>query len=94
MPPGQGPRDAKTPGVAAVYGTQAAAFGKSSGYDPLLREIVTFFKTKTPPIPAEETIEIYGFMSAADASRDQGGAAIPLPEFIGAARERVAANRR
>ncbi|MFM8891248.1 MAG: Gfo/Idh/MocA family protein [Planctomycetia bacterium] len=87
-------RDAKTPGVAIVYGTQSSAFGKSSGYNPLLREIVTFFKTKAPPLPADETIEIYGFMSAADASRDQGGAAISLPEFIAAAREAVSAKRR
>ena len=87
-------RDAKTPGVAIVYGTQSSASGKSSGYNPLLREIVNFFKTKTPPISADETIEIYGFMSAADASRDQGGAAIPLPEFIQAAREAVSAKRR
>jgi predicted dehydrogenase len=87
-------RDAKVPGVATIYGTESTVTGKNPGYGPLLREIVTFFRTGKPPVPAAETIEIYAFMSAADASRDRDGAAIPLPEFIQAARDHSAAEAR
>ncbi len=58
------------------------ATGKSSGYAPLLEQIVKFFKTGDPPVPAEETIEIFAFMSAADESKEQGGAEVSIPELI------------
>jgi hypothetical protein len=49
------------------------------GYRPLLVEIVKFFETKQPPVPNEETLEIYAFMDAAQRSKAAGGAAIKLP---------------
>ena len=58
------------------------AAGKPSGYGPLLEQIVKFFKTGKPPVPAEETIEIFAFMSAADESKAQDGAAINIQELI------------
>ena len=58
------------------------ATGKSSGYAPLLVEIVKCFKTGQPPVAHEETIEIYAFMSAADESEAQGGATISIQETI------------
>jgi hypothetical protein len=41
-----------------------------------------FFHSGTPPLSNQEMIESLGFAAAADASRDQRGAHINLPEFI------------
>ncbi|MGH9719887.1 MAG: Gfo/Idh/MocA family protein [Bryobacteraceae bacterium] len=43
------------------------------GYEPLVREIVKFFQTRTPPVPAAETLEIVAFMDAAQRSKAAGG---------------------
>ncbi|HSZ55526.1 MAG TPA: Gfo/Idh/MocA family oxidoreductase [Tepidisphaeraceae bacterium] len=48
------------------------------GYEPLLVQIVKFFKTRAPPVSAAETIEIYAFMEAADESKRQGGRPITI----------------
>ena len=50
--------------------------GKYGGYRPLLVEIVKMFKTGKSPVPPEETIELYAFMSAADRSKELGGAGV------------------
>ena len=42
-------------------------------YQPMVREIVKFFQTKTPPVPNSETLEIYAFMDAAQRSKESGG---------------------
>jgi predicted dehydrogenase len=49
-------------------------------YAHLLREIVRFFQTGTPPVSAAETLEIYTFMEAADESKRRGGAVVSLDE--------------
>ena len=54
------------------------AAGKFEGYEPLLVEIVKFFKTGKPPVAAEETLEILAFMEAADKSKQQGGRPVKL----------------
>jgi Oxidoreductase family, NAD-binding Rossmann fold len=50
----------------------------TAGYQPLLVEIVKFFETKQPPVPNEETLEIFAFMDAAQRSRDEGGKPVRL----------------
>ena len=75
-------RGGKSDFPTIIYGSEKMSTGKSSGYGPLLVEIVKFFKTGKPPVSAEETIEIYAFMSAADESAAQGGAAISIAETI------------
>ncbi len=40
--------------------------GSYDGYDPLLFDIVKFFRTGVPPVTEEETLEIYAYMEAAD----------------------------
>jgi predicted dehydrogenase len=76
---------------ATVFGSQGIApSGGYDGYEPLVREIVKFFKTGKPPVKAEETLEIYAFMEAADESKRQGGAPVALESVLAAAR-RVAA---
>ena len=58
-----------------AFGSKAiASSAREGGYEELCREIVRFFKTGKPPVTAEETIEIFAFMEAADQSKKQGGA--------------------
>lgn len=47
-------------------------------YLPLLTEIVKFFETGKPPVPNEETLEIYAFMDAAQRSKEAGGKPVKL----------------
>ena len=45
----------------------------ASDYVPMLKEIVKFFETGKPPVPNEETLEIFAFMDAAQRSKEAGG---------------------
>ena len=82
-------RGRRKPGNAYEGGYGGMAFGTKgsreiggfSGYEPLLVEVIKFFSTGKSPVSAEETIEIYAFMEAADESKRRGGASIQL-EFV------------
>ncbi len=50
----------------------------AADYGPLLVRIVKFFQTKQPPVPNEETLEIFAFMDAALRSKEAGGKPMPL----------------
>ena len=68
---------------AMVFGERAIApAGKFEGYEPLIVEIARFFRTRKPPLSAEETLEIYAFMEAADESKRQGGRPVTLEEVL------------
>ena len=41
-----------------------------------------FFKTGVAPLKPEETLEIFGFMEAADESKRQGGAPVSVGEVL------------
>lgn len=56
--------------------------GSSNGYPPLVVEIVKFLRTGKPPVSAEETLEIYAFMEAADESKRQGGKEVTLASVM------------
>ena len=56
--------------------TGEVSVGSFDGYVPLVAEIIKFFQTGVAPVPPEETIEIFAFMEAADASKAQGGAVV------------------
>jgi hypothetical protein len=45
----------------------------ADSYRPLLVEIMKFFETGQPPVPNQETLEIFAFMDAAQRSKDEGG---------------------
>src|SRR4051794_32994570 len=47
-------------------------------YLPLIREIVKFMKTHTPPEPNAETLEILAFLDAAQKSKEHGGSPVGL----------------
>jgi predicted dehydrogenase len=77
---------------ATVYGTKGIApSGGYDGYEPLVVEIVKFFKTGKPPVSAEETLEIYAFMEAADESKRQGGAPVTIASVLEKAKRAASA---
>jgi predicted dehydrogenase len=83
----RGIRSGKADYGAMVYGDKGnAASGGFGGYEPLVVEIVKFFKTGTPPVTPEETLEIYAFMEAADESKRQGGAPVTIESVMAKAR--------
>jgi hypothetical protein len=55
---------------------------KRSSYYGLMTEIVQFFRTRTAPVPIDETIEIMAFMEAADSSKSRGGASVRIAEVM------------
>lgn len=69
----------------------AAVFGKSStlqspqkpamAYNPMLANVIQFFRDKQPPVPNDITMEIFAFMEAANHSRAQNGALAALPSW-------------
>lgn len=75
----RGTRKGKHSYGATIFGTKAVRSVNGHSYKGLLEQIVKFFQTKEPPIPAEEIVELYAFMQAADNSKQQGGKTVPLP---------------
>ena len=85
----RGIRTGKSAYGVTILGTKAIVQSdKYGGYEPLVDEIIKFFKTGKVPVPQEETIEIFAFMSAADESKVKGGAAVSIPEIIEKAKMR------
>lgn len=56
--------------------------GPYGGYEPLLVDIIKYFKTGQVPVTPEETIEIFTFMEAADESKRQGGKNVTLESVL------------
>jgi hypothetical protein len=56
--------------------------GPYGGYEPLLVDIIKYFKTGEVPVTPEETIEIFAFMEAADESKRQGGKSVMLESVL------------
>ncbi len=68
---------------ATVFGTKAirtVAVGDED--EQFARVLIRFFKTGTAPIAAEETIEIFAFMDAAEKSKRQGGTPVSIAETV------------
>jgi hypothetical protein len=66
-----------------VFGTKMnGPSGRNEGYEPLLVEMCKFFESGIPPVTAEETLEIYAFMEAADESKRQGGKPVTLASVL------------
>jgi predicted dehydrogenase len=78
---------------AIAFGSKGIVHStKEGGYEELCREIGRFFKTRQSPVPAEETIEIFAFMEAADESKRQGGAPVSIAELMAKAKAEAAAH--
>lgn len=75
----RGTRSGKNEYGGTAYGEKGnATLGPYDGYRPLLVRIIEFFKTGIPPVSAEETLELYTFMEAADESKRLGGIPVRL----------------
>ncbi len=90
----RGIRDSRRGYGSTVFGTKAILpAGGFDGYEPLIVEIVKFFKTGKPPVSREETLEIFAFMEAADESKRQGGCPVSIESVMQKARQAVAATK-
>lgn len=84
----RGIRAGKADYGATVFGKAGVApAGGSGGYEPLLIEIARFFKTGKPPVSAEETINLFAFMEAADESKRQNGAPVTIASVMAKAKK-------
>lgn len=61
--------------------------GAYNGYNPLLIEIIKYFKTGIIPVSPEETLEILAFMEAADVSKKRGGIPVSVEKIMEKARK-------
>lgn len=74
---------------AVIFGTKGIeTSGGYGGYGPLIEEVIKFFKTRKVPVPPEETIDIFAFMSAADESKARDGAPVSIASVIEEAKKR------
>ncbi len=72
---------------STVFGSKGIVPGGTfDGYEPLIVEIIKFFKSGKPPVSAEETLEILAFMEAADQSKLQGGRPVTIRSVMKKAR--------
>ena len=70
------------PPIIRVWGESGTADSKGAGgYESLVLAIAEFFHTGKPPIDPAETIELFEFMTAAQLSKDRGGAEVSLEEL-------------
>jgi predicted dehydrogenase len=77
-----GPAKGEKVPVIRVWGTEGSIEAAGDGgYAGLIQAIAEFFQTGRPPVNPAETIEIFEFMTAAQLSKDRGGAQVPLDEL-------------
>lgn len=83
----RGLRDGKQSYGGTAFGTDGIAeAGAYEGYRPLVVEIAKFFRGGPAPVSAEETLEIFAFMAAAEESKHRNGAPVRLESVMQAAR--------
>ena len=88
----RGIRKGKASAGGMVFGTNAIMpITKAGNYDNLCPEIGKFFKTGQSPVSAEETLEIFAFMEAADESKQQNGSPVALADVLARAKQEAAA---
>lgn len=80
-------REEKGYGGKAIGDKGEAPVGAFDGYEVLLFQIVEMFRTGKAPVSAEETLELYAFMEAADESKRRNGAEVTLQEVLEKARK-------
>ena len=81
----RGIRDGQRTYGAVAFGNKAVLATSAQmkvDYRGLLVEIMKFFRSGTPPITPEETLEIMAFMEAADLSKARGGAPVALKDLL------------
>lgn len=80
------------PGYGATIFAEKGIFqaGPYAGYEPLVEQIAQFFVTGDVPVDADETIEMFAFMTAADLSKERGGNPVTIEEVMNDAQAQVA----
>jgi hypothetical protein len=79
---------AKGVSIAGIYGHGIPVKGivpdndRYMAYEATAIEIGKFFKTRQPPVSAEETIELFAFMEAAEESKRLGGTPVKLEKVL------------
>jgi len=73
--------DAKQPVVVVTGAKGTTSTGAASNYDGLVAEIAQFFHTGRSPVDIADTLEIIEFMTAAQISKEKGGAEIRLADL-------------
>lgn len=82
-------KDRKGYGGFAVGQQGQAPVGAYEGYDVLLVEIVQMFRTGKAPVTAQEMLELYTFMEAADESKRRGGEEVLLSDVLDKAKAQI-----
>jgi hypothetical protein len=74
------PEGGKASFGGTVHGSEGVAekIKILDGYEPLIIEIINFFRTGLAPVSQAETLEIFAFMAAADESKRKGGKPVAL----------------
>jgi predicted dehydrogenase len=79
----RGNRETKYAFGITVFGSEAVLEPRAGeGYEGLVRHILDFYKTGSPPVSHAETIESLAFMEAADLSKEKGGVPVSIAEVI------------
>jgi hypothetical protein len=84
--------DRKGYGGFAVGEKGQQPVGAYEGYDVLLFAALDMFRSGRSQVSAEETLELYAFMEAADESKRRNGAEVELKEVLDKARAEAAAH--
>lgn len=82
----RGMRDKYDYGGNAFGADSIKPLGGSPGYEIMLVAILEFFRTHVAPMTEEETMQIYAFMIAADASKMAGGAPVSTATVLAEAK--------
>jgi hypothetical protein len=79
----RGLRTGKADYGGTVFGEkEIKVLGPYAGYNPLLMQIIQFFKTGIVPVKEEETLEIMAFMEAADLSKAEGDQSVEIANIM------------
>ncbi|MEM9369363.1 MAG: Gfo/Idh/MocA family oxidoreductase [Planctomycetota bacterium] len=79
----RGIRNGKSGYGGTAFGAgETRQVGPYQGYQPLVREIASFFRSGVAPVNAEETLQIYAFMQAASESKRRHGASVTIAEVM------------
>lgn len=88
----RGIRDGQAGYGLVVFGEKAIKMSdKYDGYGPLVEQFTQFFAGAPTPVPNEETLELFAFMTAADQSKTKGGIPVKISDIVAEATEKAKA---
>ena len=75
--------------LVKVTGSKGKTESGGGSYGPLITEICKFFDSGKAPVAAEETINLFAFMVAAEQSRDRGHVPVSIKDVMDQARAEI-----